>query len=190
MQSETAVQELLARGRYNEAASLAIRDLGPQVLSYLLALLRSEADAYDVFSQFAEDLWKGLPHFRGECSLRGWAYRIAWHASARFARDPYRQRGRRLQTSEASRLAEEVRSVLSPEQAWRRERVAQLRETLEPHEKTLLILRIDRGLSWRDVATVLAEEGTEPPSEAALRKRFERLKEKLGRAARDQGLID
>jgi hypothetical protein len=37
---------------------------------------------------------------------------------------------------------------------------------------------------------VLAEEGAAPPSEAALRKRFERLKEKLGRAARDKGLID
>ncbi|OFX21851.1 MAG: RNA polymerase subunit sigma-24 [Anaeromyxobacter sp. RBG_16_69_14] len=190
MSLETRVQALLAEGRVREAASTAIRQLGPQVLSYLSALLRSEPDAHEVFSQFAEDLWKGLPGYRGESSLRGWAYRIAWNASARFARDPYRQRGRRLETSEASRIAEEVRSALTPERAWRRERVAQLREALEPEEKTLLILRVDRGLSWREVAVVLTEEGSAPPSEAALRKRFERLKEKLGRAARDKGLID
>ena len=190
MSLERRVQSLLAQERHREAASLAIKELGPQVLGYLAAILRSEADAYEVFSQFAEDLWRGLPTFRGEASLRGWAYRVAWHASARFVRDPYRQRGRRLETSEASRLAEEIRSGMAAEQHWRADRLMQLRETLDAEEKTLLILRVDRGLSWRDVAQVLAAEGEEPPAEATLRKRFERLKEKLGRAAREQGLID
>lgn len=190
MSLEARVCELLAEGRYGEAASATIRQLGPQVLSYLTGILHSDADAHEVFSQFAEDLWKGLPGFRGESSLRGWAYRIAWHASARFVRDPYRQRGRRLETAEASRLAEEVRSAFAPEQAWRSQRMAQLRDMLAPEEKALLILRVDRGLSWREVAVALSGEGEEPPSEVALRKRFERLKEKLGKAAKEQGLID
>ena len=190
MSLDARVSELLAEGKYEEAASTTIRQLGPQVLSYLAAILHSEADAHEVFSQFAEDLWKGLPGFRGESSLRGWAYRIAWHASARFVRDPYRRRGRRLETAEFSRIAEEVRSALAPEQSWRSQRVALLRSMLEPAEKALLILRVDRGLSWREVAVALADEGEDPPTEVALRKRFERLKEKLGRAARQQGLLD
>src|SRR3990172_12765505 len=118
MSLEARVKALLAEGRVGEAASAAIRQLGPQVLSYLSALLRSEPDAHEVFSQFAEDLWKGLPGYRGESSLRGWAYRIAWNASARFVRDPYRQRGRRLETSEASRIACEVLSSMGAD-AWR-----------------------------------------------------------------------
>lgn len=190
MSLEARVQALLAERQFGEAASATLRQLGPQVLSYLAGILRSEADAHEVFSQFAEDLWKGLPGFRGESSLRGWAYRIAWHASARYVRDPYRQRGRRLETTEASRIAEEVRSALAPEQSWRSQRVAQLRDALEPEEKALLILRVDRCLSWREVAVAMTEEGKDPPSEVALRKRFERLKEKLGRAAKEQGLID
>jgi RNA polymerase sigma-70 factor (ECF subfamily) len=190
MSLDARVNELLAVGQYEEAASTTIRQLGPQVLSYLAAILHSEADAHEVFSQFAEDLWKGLPGFRGESSLRGWAYRIAWNASARFVRDPYRRRGRRLETTEASRLAEEVRSALAPEQSWRSQRVAQLRDMLDPGEKALLILRVDRGLSWREVAVALADEGQSPATEVALRKRFERLKEKLGKAAKQQGLID
>lgn len=189
MSLEEQVRALLARGQDRDAASVAIRALGPQVLSYLSATLRSDSDAHDVFSQFAEDLWKGLPGFRGDCSLRGWAYRLAWHASARFLRDPYRQRGRRLETSEASRIAQEVRSTLGLDEAWRSERVALLRDALEPEERTLLILRIDRGLSWHEVALVLAEDGGAPPSEVALRKRFERLKGKLGKAAKDYGLL-
>lgn len=183
------VRALLDQGEARDAAALAIRELGPQVLGYLAAMLRSESDAREVFSQFAEDLWKGLPGFRGESSLRGWAYRIAWHASARFARDPYRQRGRRLETSEASILAEEVRTARG-EEAWRSDRMQEIRARLDPDEQTLLILRVSRGLSWREVAHVLSAEAGEPTSEAALRKRFERLKEKLGILAREGGLIE
>jgi 2-phosphoglycolate phosphatase len=186
---EERVQALLDAGRSREAATDAIQTLGPQVLAYLTALLKNEGDAREVFSHFAEDLWKGLPGWRGEASLRGWAYRIAWHASVRWVRDPFRQRGQRLETTEASRLAQEVRSSIA-ENAWREERMARLRDLLDPEERTLLILRIDRGLSWREVADVLAEDGCPAPSEAALRKRFERLKEKLGKAARDEGLIE
>jgi RNA polymerase sigma-70 factor (ECF subfamily) len=186
---EARVQQLLAEGRPSDAAAEAIRVLGPQVLAYLGALLKNESDAREVFSQFAEDLWKGLPGFRGEASLRGWAYRIAWHASVRWVRDPYRRRGERLETSQASRLAQEVRSSIA-EDAWRQERIARLREVLDPEERTLLILRVDRGLGWREVAHVLAEDGAEAPSEAALRKRFERLKQKLGKAARAEGLLE
>jgi 2-phosphoglycolate phosphatase len=186
---EERVQALLKEGRSREAATDAIQTLGPQVLAYLTALLKNEGDARDVFSHFAEDLWKGLAGWRGEASLRGWAYRIAWHASVRWVRDPFRQRGQRLETTEASRLAQEVRSSIA-ENAWREERMARLRDLLDPEERTLLILRIDRDLSWREVADVLAEDGCPAPSEAALRKRFERLKEKLGKAARDEGLIE
>jgi RNA polymerase sigma-70 factor, ECF subfamily len=183
------VRALLAEGREREAAAEALNTLGPQVLGYLSSLLKNEADAREVFSQFAEDLWRGLPGFRGDASLRGWAYRIAWHASARFVRDPYRQRGRRLETSEASRIACEVLSSVGAD-AWRTERVAQLREVLTPEEQTLLILRVDRGLSWREVALVFADESGSSPSEPALRKRFERLKVKLAEAARSRGLLD
>src|SRR5690242_7937809 len=98
MSVEARVRELLSSGRAGDAAAEAIRELGPQVLAYLCALLKNEGDAREVFSQFAEDLWKGLPGFRGDASLRGWAYRVAWHASVRWLRDPYRQRGQRLET--------------------------------------------------------------------------------------------
>jgi RNA polymerase sigma-70 factor (ECF subfamily) len=189
MTLDAKVRALLAEGRGREAAAEALNALGPQVLGYLSSLLKSDADAREVFSQFAEDLWRGLPGFRGDASLRGWAYRIAWHASARFVRDPYRQRGRRLETSEASRLACEVLSSMGAD-AWRTERVAQLREVLTPEEQTLLILRVDRGLSWREVALVFADESGTAPNETALRKRFERLKGKLAEAARNKGLLD
>jgi RNA polymerase sigma-70 factor, ECF subfamily len=181
---------LLGAGDHRGAAEAIVRDYGPQILGYLTSVLRNDGDAAEVFSQFTEDLWRGLPGFRGECPVRVWAYRIAWHAAARHLRDPYRARGRRLDTNELSRVAEEVRSsVLLGRREARQRGIDRLRARLAPDEQTLLVLRLDRDLSWREVATVLAEEGA-PVDEPALRKRFERLKEKLARMAKEEGLLE
>ncbi len=185
MKVERQVAEHLARGETREAATVAIEGYGPAILGYLCALL-DEDDAHDAFSIWAEHLWRGLPRFRGECPLRAWVYRLAWHAVSRLCREPYRRRRVRLRTSAASRLAASVASSGpsdSPE-----ERVARLRRSLTPDEHTLLVLRVDRGLSWDEVASVLA--GERPISAAALRKRFERIKSKLARRARQGELVE
>jgi RNA polymerase sigma-70 factor (ECF subfamily) len=187
---EARCLEALDRGDQAGAATLLVRGYGPQLLGYLCSVLRSEADAGEVFSMFSEDLWRGLPGFRRECPVRVWCYRLAWHAAARFLRDPYRGRGQRLETTELSRLVAEVRSsvFLGRDQA-RQATLDRLRQALSPDERALLVLRLDRDLSWSEVALVLSEEGGAPVEEAALRKRFERLKEKLADRARQEGLL-
>jgi DNA-directed RNA polymerase specialized sigma24 family protein len=88
----------------------------------------------------------------------------------------------------ASRLA--LSMAAAARQTLEREAVEleALRATLTPEEQSLLTLRVDRELSWREVAEVMAEEGR-PADEPALRKRFGRLKEKLAGAARERGLL-
>jgi RNA polymerase sigma-70 factor (ECF subfamily) len=185
---ERRIQEHLARGEIDEAATAALRGYGPAILGYLCTLL-PEDDARDVFSTFAENLWRGLGGFRGECSLRAWAYRLAWHAASSFRRDPYRKRKARLPTTAASRLAATVNAESGLAPGGRHARLGKLREALEPEERTLLVLRVDKELEWDEIAAVLSAEG-HPVSSVALRKRFERLKEKLARMARDEGLLD
>ena len=189
--AEARCLEALDRGDHAGAATVLVREYGPQLLGYLCSVLRSEADAGEVFSMFSEDLWRGLPGFRRECPVRVWCYRLAWHAAARFLRDPYRGRGRRLETTELSRLIDEVRSsvFLGRDQA-RQATLDRLRGGLSPDERALLVLRVDRGLSWGEVALVLSDEQGAPVEESALRKRFERLKEKLAGQARREGLLE
>jgi RNA polymerase sigma-70 factor (ECF subfamily) len=141
------VAALLEQGAVDQAATAALEGLGPSVLGYL-GSLHEEDDARDVFSAFAEDLWRGLPGFRRECSLRAWAFRLAWHASARFRRDPFRRRGERLPPSAASRLAASIAGA-SQLPGGRRDALRQLREALDPEERTLLVLRIDGSWSGR-----------------------------------------
>jgi RNA polymerase sigma-70 factor (ECF subfamily) len=182
---ERRIQAKLDRGDLREAATEAIRGYGPQILGYLASVLRDVDTAYDVFAQFSEDLWKGLPAFRRECSFRTWTYTLAWNAAKRHANEAYHRRVRRLHTTEISEVAQEVCASTLPHL---RDLASRLREGLDPDEQTLLILRVDKGLSWKEVVHVMSELD-HPPDEATLRKRFERVKEKLRRSAEAQGLI-
>jgi RNA polymerase sigma-70 factor (ECF subfamily) len=189
MSTEVRVQELLAAGDHKAAASEAIRGLGPKVLGYLRSILRDDEDAADAFSHFAEDLWRGIGGFRGEASFKTWAYKLAWCAAMHIRSDAWKRLGRRLETGEASRLADEVRTRSVVRDEKQRLSLERLREALSAEEQTLLFLRLDQRLEWGEVAEVLSAGGTavEP---TALRKRYERLKERLARMAREQGLTD
>jgi RNA polymerase sigma-70 factor (ECF subfamily) len=190
MSLDREVAALRRQGDLEAAATLAIRTLGPEILGYLTALLHDAGDASEVFSQFAEDLWRGLGSFRGEASLRTWAYRLARHAALRHRRDPYRRRGERFETTQASVVAGSIVASTAIRHEQRAQQLAKLRSKLAEDEQTLLILRVDRGLSWSEVAEVLRGDDGVRPEEAALRKRFERLKDKLAKAAREEGLIE
>ena len=105
-------------------------------------------------------------------------------------RDPYRKRLQNLLNSEALKTREEIRPFMDDyAPGGRADKLMKLRESLDPEEQTLLILRVDKGMAWEDVAEAMRADG-EPPTPAVLRERFERLKEKLGRLAREQGLIE
>jgi RNA polymerase sigma-70 factor (ECF subfamily) len=189
MTLEQHVRELIAAGDHGGAATEAIRGFGPHVLGYLRSILRDGDDAADAFSQFAEDLWRGIGGFRGASSFRTWAFRIAWCAAMRVRSDAWKRRSRRLMTGEASRLADEVatRSVVRHER--RRIALDRVRLSLSAEEQTLLFLRLDQELEWNEVAEVLSANG-KPIDPAALRKRYERLKERLADKLREEGLTD
>jgi hypothetical protein len=87
----------------------------------------------------------------------------------------------------ASRLAA---SIVDTNQlpGGRREALRRLREALDEDDQVLLSLRLDRELEWEELAALLSAEGA-PVTAAALRKRFERLKERLGQMAQDAGLL-
>jgi hypothetical protein len=52
-----------------------------------------------------------------------------------------------------------------------------------------LLLRLDRGLPWKDIARILGGTGDLDVRAAALRKRFERARERLKKLAIERGLI-
>jgi RNA polymerase sigma-70 factor (ECF subfamily) len=190
---EARIRAAADAARWSDAATAALRGYGEELLGYLVAITRDETDARDAFSRLAEDLWRGLPGFRWESSFRTWAYGLARHALARVKRDPHRKRAVPLDDSGVEALVAQVRSRTATFlRTETRDKIARLRAALDPDDQTLLILRINRGLAWRDIARVLTPDGdaTTPAAldkrAAALRKRFERLKTELKERARAQ----
>ena len=186
---EDRVRALLAAEDRPGAATAAIQEFGPPVLRYLRSLLRDEDDASDAFSIFAENVWRGLPTWRGEGSLKAWCFRLAWNAATNLRNEAWRRRGRRFFTGEASALVEEIRTRSHLKVERQRQALDKLRESLEVEEVSLLTLRVDQKLSWAEIADVVSADG-ERVEPAALMKRFERLKGRLARMAKDQGLIE
>jgi RNA polymerase sigma-70 factor, ECF subfamily len=188
MDAEERIAGFLERGRLAEAATEGLRTYGAEIGGYLAAILRDPTAAADVFSDVCENIWKGIGRFKRESSFRTWAYAVAWNAAKMWRRDAFRRRVRRIQTSEYSQLADRLaRSTLVHADPLAADRLARLRATLTPFEQSLLILRIDRALPWREIAEILAEpEAAIDP--ATLRKQYERLKDRLLDQAKREGL--
>jgi len=185
---EPRVRALLAAGDVDSATALVVDAHGRWVAGYLVAVLPPD-DAEDVKQMWAEDVWNGLGGFRWECKLRTWLYRLALNAVARLKREGYRRRRESMPESLPSRLAASITTDSGFLPGSRRARLAALREHLSLDERTLLTLRSDRGMEWSEIAEVLSALGEKVES-ATLRKRYERLTQKLAEMARQQGLLD
>jgi RNA polymerase sigma-70 factor (ECF subfamily) len=191
---ESTIAKHWRRGEWSEAATAAIRGYGPEILGFLLASTRREQDASDVFSLVCEDVWCGLSGFRYECTFRTWMHAVARRALARAARDGARRRKRVVlpaDVAEIEQIAEQVRTRTLPFlRTEARDEIARLREELPDDDRMLLVLRIDRRMRWDAIARVMFDEtdGDPTPAELSrlattLRKRFERTKDRLRRAA-------
>jgi RNA polymerase sigma-70 factor, ECF subfamily len=182
------------------ATTAALEGYGPEIMRFLHAILAREEAAADVFSMFAESVWRGLPGFKWECSFRTWAYAIARNASLHYRRNERRHERKQAPLEELSAIsavAMQVRTAtLSYLRTERKSRLAELRDALPPDDRALLILRVDRELAWNDLARVMHEDEAAPLSgerlkreSARLRKRFQSIKEKLLEIGRREGLV-
>lgn len=186
---EEAIGRHLAAADFEAAATAIVHGYGPEVLGYLVSLARDEDRGHDAFSQCCEDLWRGLSGFRREASARTWLYKLAWHAWLRHQRDAFQRRAVRLVSADVSRLAQEVRSTTAPHLRTEvKDAFARLRERLRPAEQSLLILRVDREMTWAEISSVMSSSD-DPVDAQTLAKRFERIKAKLRRMAREAGLL-
>src|SRR4029079_17829276 len=82
---------LLKAERYMEATTLVLRNLGPEILGFLSAVL-GNVDGDEVFAAFSESLWRSLAAYRSKCGIRTWAYMLARQQIARHRKDARRHR--------------------------------------------------------------------------------------------------
>lgn len=196
---EQEIQAAWTAGRLDEAATRTLLGYGNEILGFLNARLGSDSDGREVFSTFAEDFWTGLANFKWRCSMRVWVYTLARNAANRYTKHPQRRAERNLELSPHDQHAELMANVRTITQRYRRtetkDRFQALRAQLDPEDQMLLILRVDRGMTFRDLAFAMTgnlelDDVALEREVARLRKAFERVKTELRHMASAQGLID
>ncbi|MFP2959194.1 RNA polymerase sigma factor [Myxococcus sp. 1LA] len=197
-QLEQEVRRLSGQGQHALAAEASIRGYGPEIFGMLMATLRDETAAEEVFSLWSERLWRGLAGFSWSCTLRTWAYILVRNACTDFRRhEQHRARmDQPLPDSDViSGIAQQVRSETQPYlRTDAKDRLSSLRERLPPEDRELLVLRLDRQMEWKELARVmLGQEDVAPAAlsreSQRLRKRFQLLKDELVELGRREGLF-
>jgi len=193
-ESEVEITARIRAGSFEQAATLALETYGAELYGFLVNHFGGESAAAEVFGQLGEDLWKGIPQFGFRCSVRTWLYVLARNASSRYRRSPWQ----RQRTSESA-LDHAIARVRSGTAPWLqtevKDRWRTLRESLDPDDRSLLVLRIDRDLPWDDCARITLEDEAADDADIAreaarLRKRFQFVKDDLRDRAKAAGLLD
>lgn len=197
--TETLIREACDARDYERGATLVVEHYGAEVLGFLVAHMRDADAAGEVFQLWSEAFWRSLPSFEWRCSVRTWAYKLARRAASLYRRRE-RRHEREQPLTQLSRLSVAVERVRTATVAYKRtdvkDRFQELRDQLSEEDQSVLILRIDRGLSWLELAEVmLGEDATASEDQlkteaARLRKRFQHAKERLRKLAEEAGLLE
>ena len=193
---EAQIRELVAAGRKDDSVTQVIAQSGPDILRFLLATARDEDLASDAFADWSERVWKSLPAFRWDCTLRSWLYRVAKTALYDQLRAERRKQQRQapLQSEQIANVAAQVRTAtLSLYRSENVDAMNKLRDSLDEDDRLLLVLRVDRELPFDEIAAVFLGEADAPAlarETARLRKRFQLVKERLYELATAAGLIE
>lgn len=179
---ERTIRDACDRGDLRAATEAAIRGYGPEIYGFLVAFHRDEEDAAEVWARVSESLWSNLERFAWQSTLRTWLYVVARNTSVRY-RQEIRERERRhaplpdgsSMVGFEARPRTETQSYLRTEN---RERFAAFRDALPEDDRMLLVLRIDKGLAWNELARVM-HDGDEPLDEEGLRRESARLRKRL-----------
>jgi RNA polymerase sigma-70 factor (ECF subfamily) len=193
---DTEYRALVESGDLEGATTRFMEQYGGDILALLVVRLRDHAAASEVFSEFAEDFWRGLEGFQWRTTLRSWGYTLARNAANRFQRSRRRRAARLVHPDRMPDMEQERRSSTAPFlRTAVKKRLRALREQLPIDDQTLLVLRIDKGLSWNELAVIFSGEGDAMEEAellrwaARLRQRFATVKRRLKDLAREEGLI-
>lgn len=137
------------------------------IYSLVYRILTDPADAADTTQEVFLKVFRGMPRFNGECSLKTWLYRIAIHEASNQRRWWFRHKSK--ETSMESHHDENGNSFglcdtlvdpgESPLETLAHEEVRarveqELKQVPEPY-RTTVVLRDIEGLAYEEIAEVL-----------------------------------
>jgi hypothetical protein len=178
---EIVVRSLLVRGNVPRAASELLGALAADVYGFMTAAAADAHAARAAYGRFAASLPGELAAFHWRCGLRTFVYFLARRELAREREQAARP------TIDAAALPTPAREAPAPPSSSSDLALA-LRRRLAAEDRELLVLHVDRGLDWHELAlTSLGEDavGAQLAGEAdRLARRFVALRRHIARASR------
>jgi len=162
--SDGAERELIQRCLAGDSSAFEplVERYRQRVWRLAYQLLRDREEAWDCAQEAFVRAFHSLPSFRGQSAFYTWLFRI----TVNVATDRQRARGAQARAFGAERVPEEewkrttadpgVRPDQAVIQSERRTRIREALDALPPKARTIIMLSDVEGLSYREIAEVLA----------------------------------
>lgn len=163
--------ELVAAAQQGDQAAFGALVEKYQAMAYSLAfrMLGDSEDAADAVQEAFLNAWRALSGFQGQSAFSTWLYRLTSNACIDFLRRAKRREVLSITVSDED--DDLPRETDIPDERWSPERALERKEArravqeglaaLSPEHRQVLALRELEGLSYQEIAQVLAlEEGT------------------------------
>jgi RNA polymerase sigma-70 factor, ECF subfamily len=137
---------------FDAEISSLIQEQADGVYRIARSIVRDPMLAEDVTQETLIKVWRALPAFRGDASLRSWVMRIAHNTSVsalRSEREEPREPGSMPDKPASHTVEQTVHNQLAVEDLWK------ALEKLDPVTRSVVVLREIEGLSYEDIARVL-----------------------------------
>jgi RNA polymerase sigma-70 factor, ECF subfamily len=195
--TEASIRAAWDAGDCSSAATLLLESYRKEITSFLKVRLHDRTAVEDAFSIFAEAIWKGLPNFEWRCHARTWAYTVARNTAGRYLASPHQRPAHRLILRSDIGFDDTQRRRSTTRMHLRttvKRQIRSLRERLPMEDQELLVLRVERALSWRELALTMSgnvglDDDAVAREAARLRKCFERIRVQLTSMAKAEGLL-
>ena len=145
-----------------EAFEVLVEKYKRKTFRLAYSVLRDQEEALDVAQEAFVKAFRSLPKFKGDSAFYTWLFRITMN----LALDRRRQRATRLRSMGGEEVSPEewertaVATGPRPDDeaagAERRERIGRALASLPEHHRSIIILSDIEGLSYREIAEVLA----------------------------------
>jgi RNA polymerase sigma-70 factor, ECF subfamily len=150
---ELQITTLISDGEHERALQLMAQQYGVQLGRFCTGLVGSSVEAQDLLQDTFIQVWKAIPRFRGESTVKTWLYSIAKKVCASHLRKRDRRSGllKRFFWGKPDEVTQENPELQTETQTLLNEALSKIK----PHLREAVLLFYQTGMKSQEIAITL-----------------------------------